>query len=76
MAKSRDFEKDRKVKKALKQENIARAAQGKEAIFVKKREVKQVILKQKFDSLEKSGKTDRFMEKQHENWDKKRARLH
>jgi len=76
IAKQRDFDKDRKVKKALKQENVERAAQGKEAVFVKKREIKQVVLKQKFEALEKSGKTDRFMEKQHENWDKKRARLH
>jgi hypothetical protein len=40
IAKQRDFDKDRKVKKALKQENVERAAQGKEAVFVKKREIK------------------------------------
>jgi hypothetical protein len=42
---------------------------------VKKREIKQAFLKNKFDALEKSGKTDRFIEKKHEEYDKKRAKL-
>jgi len=44
-------------------------------VFVKKREIKQAHLKQRFDALEKSGKIDRFMEKKHEEYDKKRAKL-
>jgi hypothetical protein len=44
-------------------------------VFVKKREIKQVQLKQRFDALEKSGKIDRFMEKKHEEYDKKRSKL-
>lgn len=75
MAKQRTHDKERQAKLALKLENQTRAAQGKEAVFVKKREIKQAFLKNKFDALEKSGKTDRFIEKKHEEYDKKRAKL-
>ena len=36
--------------------------------------MKQILLKDKFESLEKNGKIGKFIEKQHEEFDKKRAR--
>ena len=46
-----------------KQENRTRVEKGLEPKFVKKRDLKEQALKSKFDSLEKSGRTERFMEK-------------
>lgn len=68
MAKQRSHDKERQAKLVLKKENQARVDQGKDVVFVKKREIKQAYLKTKFESLEKTGKIDRFLEKKHEEY--------
>ena len=45
-----------------------------EPIYLKQRDLKIVHLKDKFESLEKAGKLDSFLERQHEKVDRKRAR--
>jgi hypothetical protein len=45
----------------LKKINRERAEDGKTAIFAKKREVKEMKLKDKFDLLDKKGHLDKYM---------------
>ena len=68
---------DRQAKKdkdLLKAQNKERVQNGLEPVYLKRKEVKNVHLKQKFEQLEKSGKLDSFMEKRYEEVDRKRAR--
>ena len=44
-------------------------------MYAKRKDVKTMHLKDQFEKLEKSGKLDIFLEKQHEMVDKKRARV-
>jgi hypothetical protein len=49
---------------------------GLEPIFIKKRNFKERDLKKKFDKLEASGGTEKFLEKQIDLQDRKRAKRH
>ena len=73
-AKQKQHRQDKEAKDKLKVINRERAAEGKSAIYAKKTQMKQTLLKDKFEKLNKEGKLDRFMEKQHEEFDRKRAR--
>ena len=69
---------DRVVKKQkdeMKKLNKERIKEGKEPIYLKQRDLKNIHLKDKFEQLDKAGKLENFMEKQHEKVDKKRARV-
>ena len=73
-ARQKNDRREKQQKDLLKAQNKERVAQGLEPIYVKRSEVKQVHLKEKFDKLEQSGKLENFLEKRHEAIDKKRAR--
>ena len=45
-------------------------------VFKKKRDIKQLHYKEKFEQLEKEGKLDKFMESKSANRDKKRQKIH
>ena len=45
-------------------------------VFKKKRDIKELYHKQKFDKLEQEGKLDQFMEKNSAKLDRKRQRIH
>ena len=62
-------------KDELKRLNKERVAQGKEPIYAKRNEVKNMHLRDQFEKLEKTGKLDSFLEKRHQMVDKKRARV-
>ena len=54
---------EKKQKDAMKSLNKERAAEGKEPVYLKRSQAKQMGLKQQFDRLEGSGKLDGFMER-------------
>ena len=47
----------------VKKINRERAEDGKNAYFTKKREIKEMQLKDKFDQLDKKGTLDKYMQK-------------
>ena len=70
----KERKKAQKVMKEAKDANKERAKQGLEPIYLKKREIKQLKFKDKFEKLEKDGKLESFLEKKTEENDKKRYR--
>ena len=60
--------------KEAKIENEHRVAQGLEPKFLKKREFKELRLKDQFEKLEKRGALDKFMEKRGEENERRRAK--
>ena len=60
MAKKRD---DISTMNRLKDENKERIEKGHEPVYLKKREIKTLKHKDRFEQLEKDGKLDKFMEK-------------
>ena len=65
--------KDKEILKEVKQENRDRAVKGLEPKFYKKRELKDLRHKEKFDKLEKEGKLKDFVEKKQVETDKRRV---
>ena len=61
--------------KQAKVENEERVAEGLAPKYLKKRDFKEMRLKDQFDKLEKRGALDKFMEKRGEENERKRARL-
>ena len=62
-AKQKSHRVAKQQKDQLKILNKDRVEKGMEPVYAKKREVKQVLLKDRFERLEKSGKLDAVMEK-------------
>ena len=58
----------------MKQENKEGAEKGLDPKFLKRRDLKEMRYKEKFETLEKSGKLKEFIEKKQEETDKKRVR--
>ena len=58
----------------LKESNKERVLDGKLPHFAKKREIKEIRLKEKFDQLDSKGQLDKYMGRMTEESDKKRWR--
>ncbi len=74
MHKQRTDQADYDALAKLKKINRERAEDGKTAIFAKKREVKEMKLKDKFDLLDSNGRLDKYMQKMAEPKRKKGGR--
>ena len=61
LAKQRQQQAEKEVIVQVKAQNKDRAAEGKQAVFVKKREIKELKLKKQFDELDKSGRLDKHL---------------
>ena len=70
--KSLNKRKDKQTITQAKQNNKDRVEKGLNPVFLKKREIKEMRYKDKFDNLEKQGRLDGFMLKKQEEMDKKR----
>ena len=62
-SKQKKAREDKKQKDAMKSLNKERIAEGKDPVYLKRSQAKQMHLKDKFDKLEGSGKLDTFMER-------------
>jgi len=66
---------EREATKKLKQQNKERVAQGQNPVFAKKREIKHIALKDKFDKLQRKGQLNKFIDKRTEEVEKKRRKF-
>ncbi|CDW79299.1 rrna processing protein [Stylonychia lemnae] len=72
MNKNKKQKQEKEVIQEQKKVNKERAEKGLQPLYLKKREIKEMQVKQKFEKLDKDGNLEKFIQRKQEEKDKKR----